>query len=305
MRACVVLGLIACGGHGAGGDGSTDAPPAAPLTAEQLALACESVYGCIAPPIGGPTIPDCLTHLYGGDVLVAVTRADQIRCLAAAGGDCTVARACIGYAMETCTTPVDECRGDTHYSCDGTLAVELDCRSGAWFTSDSTCVTGVGVSGVSNNCGLGTCTNNGSTTTTCDGSRIVACQSNGVREPIDCNQFFGETCSMVGSNAECTGMGAACTGGGHCEGTTLVRCDGGHEQRVDCPTVLDGGTCLPIGSGGATCNFDTACTPSGATATCNGTTSSLCILGTTVNVDCAAAGFASCAEGSCLPAHLP
>jgi hypothetical protein len=300
MRACVLLSLIACGGNHTGADASSDAPPATPLTAEQLALACQNAYGCIAPPIDGQTINQCQTKFYDGDVLVAVTRADQIRCLAAAGGDCTVARACIGYKMEPCTAVLDECRSDTFYSCDGALATEIDCRGGAWFTSDSTCVTGT-----STGCGLGTCTSGGSTTTSCDGSRLVACQLDNVREALDCAQFWGETCSMVGTHAGCTGTGAACTGGGRCEGTTLVRCDGGHEQRVDCATVLDGGTCLPIGSGGATCNFGMACTPSGATATCNGNHASLCILGVTVDIDCNASGFTGCDLGSCIPTHLP
>ena len=85
----------------------------------------------------------------------------------------------------------------------------------------------------------------------------------------------------------------------------MVRCDGGHEQRVDCTTVLDGGTCLPIGSGGVSCDYASACTPSTATATCTGNTANLCVLGTTVNVDCVAAGFASCQLGSCLPAQFP
>jgi hypothetical protein len=299
MRACVLVVLIACGGnHQTGDDASTDAPPATPLTAEQLALACENAYGCLAPPIDGPTIPTCLTHLWDGDTFVAATRAEQIRCLAAAGGDCTVARACIGYKMETCSATLDECRGDTYYSCDGTLATEIDCRGGAWFTSDSTCVTGASIA-----CGLGTCTSTGSTTTSCDGTRVVACQPDGVREPFDCSQYFGETCSMVGSDASCTGTGAACTGGGHCDGNTMVRCDGGHEQRVDCAAVLDGGTCLPVGSGGVSCDFGSAC--GATTATCNGNVASLCILGVTIDVDCIASGFAGCTAGSCIPAHLP
>jgi len=302
MRVCVLVALIACGGHHqTDGDGSTDAPPASPLTAEDLALACENAYGCIAPPIDRATIPDCLRKFWDGDVLVAATRTAQIRCLAAAGGDCAVARACIGYKMETCTAVLDECRGDTYYSCDGALATEIDCRGGAWYTSDTTCVTGA-----SPGCGLAGCTSGGSTTRTCDGTRIVACQPTGVEEPFDCAAYFGETCFSDGTGgAACAGTGVACTGGGHCEGTTMVRCDAGHEQRIDCATVLDGGTCLPIGSGGVSCNFGSACTPSATTATCNGNTASLCILGVAVDVDCIASGFAGCMVGSCLPSHLP
>src|SRR5262249_41978731 len=172
-----------------------------------------------------------------------------------------------------------------------------NCRGGTWYTPDSTCVTGG-----SPGCGLGSCTSGGSTTFSCDGTRVVACQPTGIREGVDC-AGLGGTCLTTAAAAGCTGSGAACSGGGHCEGTTMVRCDGGHEQRVDCAAMLDGGICLPIGSGGVSCNFAQDCTT--GDATCAGTTANLCMLGKNVAFDCIAEGYASCTLGSCEPATFP
>jgi hypothetical protein len=122
-----------------------------------------------------------------------------------------------------------------------------------------------------------------------------------VLKSFDCAQA-GLTCAIdSGGTATCDGTGGACTAS-HCDGTTLVRCDGVHEQRYACAEMLDGGTCVDGGRGGFSCGFGPDC---GGTATCTGNVTQVCVLGAQVSIDCVASGFGGCGLGSCLPTKFP
>jgi hypothetical protein len=251
-----------------------------------------NAFGCIAPPIDGATLPKCLRHLDDGDSVVSIYRPDQIRCLVEAGADCAAARACLGYTVGPCSPDGDRCEGDNLVECSHGTGLTLDCRGGLWFTDDTTCVPASSVG-----CGLATCTDG--TPSRCDGTRAVSCRS-GVLQAFDCAQA-GLTCTIDGDAVGCAGTGAACTAS-RCDGTTAVLCGGGHEQRYACAAMFDGGTCLDYGREGVSCGFGPDC---GGTATCDGNVATLCVLGAQVSVDCVAAGFRSCALGSCIPATFP
>lgn len=291
MRHVVIAFAIAgCGGHSGAAD--RDAAPAMALTRDDIARACVNAYACLGPPIDGPTISSCLGHIDDGESLVSMYRPAQIRCLVAAGANCVAARACVGYALGACSPDGRRCDGDRVIECSAGSGTTLDCRGGLWFSSDSTCVVGTAVT-----CGIGTCA--GGTPSRCDGSRVVQCL-NGVQEVFDCAQL-GDTCYSTGGAAICIGTGAPCTAS-RCEGNQLIRCDSGREQRYACDAMLDGGTCVGYGRGGASCGFGPDC---GAAATCAGNVAQLCVLGAQSSVDCVAAGFSRCALGSCVPATFP
>lgn len=133
----------------------------------------------------------------------------------------------------------------------------------------------------------------------CDGTRALGC-SNEVLVAFDCAQV-GATCNLEGTSAQCVGSGSACTAS-RCDGTKLIRCTGGHEYTYQCAEMFQGGTCVDDGRSGHSCGFGPDC---GETATCNGNTSQLCVLGAQISIDCVASGYAGCSLGSCLTATFP
>lgn len=290
-HALIAFAIAGCGGHS--GATSSDAAPAQAVTRDDLARACMNASACFWKPLDTTTaISTCLNRLDDVDTLVSIYRPAQIQCLVAAGADCAAARACLGYTFGACSPDGERCDGDRLVSCSAGFETALNCRGSLWFTSDSTCVMGA-----SPGCGLATCA--AGTPDRCDGSRAVACRD-GVLEVIDCAQV-GETCSTSSGTLECAGTGAACTAS-RCEGNQLIRCDTGHEQRYACDAMFDGGTCVGYGRGGAQCGFGPDC---GGAATCDGNVAQLCVLGAQTSIDCVAAGFARCSQGSCIPATFP
>jgi hypothetical protein len=285
----IALAIAGCGGHSGA---KPDAAANHPLTREDLARACVNGYACIAPPVDAATLPSCLRHLDDGGVVISMYRTEQIRCLVAAGSDCTRARACLGYSYGACSPDGFHCDGDRSVECIQGKGFSLDCHGGLWYPSDAMCVPASPSA-----CGIGVCA--AGSPARCDGTRGVMCQ-NGVLSVFDCAQL-GMACAVNGATATCIGTGAACTAS-RCEGTTLVRCEGGHETRHDCAAMLDGGSCLNYGRDGASCGFGPDC---GGTATCSGNTTTVCVLGAEVSLDCVASGFAACGMGSCVPATFP
>lgn len=284
-----VVGAVAVAGCG-GQPAAMSAGP--PLTLDEIARACENGYACLAPPIDGPTIPGCLRNLDDLDSAVSIYRPDQVRCLAAAGADCSKALACVGMAIESCSPDGTRCAGDRVVDCRGGRTLSIDCRGGLWFSDDATCVQG-------DKPGCGTATCGAGTADSCSGTRVVRC-ADGVRQEIDCAQL-GMTCVLDGGAATCGGAGAACSAS-RCDGKRLIRCEAGHETTYDCAALLRGGSCVEGGHGGFSCGFGPDC---GDSATCAGGSAQLCVLGGQASVDCLAAGFTSCAGGSCLPSSLP
>lgn len=296
-HALVALAIVGCGGHPSGPGDATPSTPHS-LTVDNIARACVNAYACLAPPIDGPTLPSCLGHLDDFDTVISIYRPDQILCLAAAGADCMKARACLGYTIEPCSPDGVRCDGDRLVDCSRGSGLVLDCRGGLWFDDDATCIPASEPSRTNPTCGLATCTD--STPDRCDGTRILGC-NNGVLQAVDCAELGG-TCMSDGTGVTCSGIGATCTSS-RCEGTTLTRCEGGHEYVYHCAEMFDGGTCFNYGREGASCDFGPSC--SGTYATCAGDVTQLCVLGAQTSVDCVASGFARCELGSCIPATFP
>jgi hypothetical protein len=293
----VALAIAGCGGHAgaahtdAGADAQVAAPP---LTREEIAHACVNAFACLAPPIDGPTLPNCLRHLDDGDRLVSMYRPEQIRCLVAAGADCVAARACVGYTYGPCAPDGDHCEGDRLVQCSRGAGLSLDCRHGLWYTGDTTCVAGRLVE-----CGISACAPD--TPYHCEGSRVMHC-IDGVLDVQDC-AAVDANCVDEGGFATCVAKTTECTEtAARCEGTNLIRCGGGRELRYACAEMFDGGMCLNEGRDGASCAFGPSC---GDSATCAGNVTQLCVLGAQVSIDCIASGFGGCDLGSCLPKTFP
>lgn len=283
VAVAVAVAAAGCGGSSGG---------SVTLTRDEIARACVNANACLQPPIDGPTLPSCLHKIDDDDGLVSMYRPEQVRCLAEAGADCKAARACIGYEYGMCAPNTVHCDGDRLVTCIEGAGFSVDCRHGLYFTGEMTCVATPTAT-----CGVAPC--DASTPDRCNGTHVEHC-ANGVLVSADCGQL-GLACALDSGHASCTGPGQACTAS-RCEGSKLVRCEAGHEVTYACDRMLAGGTCVPVGRDGASCGFDTACTE---TATCAGTSTQVCVLGTQVSVDCVAAGFRSCNLGSCIPATFP
>ena len=289
----VVLGAAACGGGGGssgdddGGAGAIDAagdrPDAGespPASAAELVAACVSLGSCQGQ---GPQecIDDHLPRLSG----------DEIRCLAAAGGDCVAAYGCIGYAM-TPTEPscTAGCDGDNAVMCAADYRYELDCP-GSVISTGPTCAVGTGGAVCA---GPGTCAGGDSY---CDGTWVLGCQS-GIPRGGDCARH-GWTCSDLAPGlARCTdGTAIVCDQENYprCEGSVLVECLSGFEIRQDCAAMADGVSChVYPGDADGYCGLGSSCDPILDDGTCDGDVLTFCAAGESRSVDCGDLGFVGC-----------
>jgi hypothetical protein len=215
-----------------------------------------------------------------------------VQCMAAAHGDCAMARACVGQTVQsgmTCTTG-GGCQGAQVSSCQFGTLVTIDCT----------------VTDPRTQCMSGQCVFGPATPSHCDGDYLVQNQSNILDVEYDCSQY-GETCLTSGNGPLCAGAGPACTAA-RADGTTIVWCDTGFEHAVDCAAL--GGATVQQGTKSDYgtvdyCGFGTACQPTLSAATCSGNSLTLCALGQTYQLDCVAAGYSGCATSRCTPQSLP
>jgi hypothetical protein len=290
-----IVAVAACSGDGrssVGGDaarmedGAIDGQATMLPTAEQLAIACVTLDVC-TPNV---TIPQCMGGLKGLITAPSLYRPEQIACLANAGGDCAVARACIGLAETPCTAGGKYCQGSMVHSCDGTTDHSVQCAGGLWYPADATCVIGNEAT-----CGYATCSTPGEKT--CIGDKVHWCQPFYAVIDVDCSLVDGWTCVMTSTGATC-GMAntATCTVSG-CVGDVYVDCIEGREARLDCSKLLAAGRCSDANSCvfGAQCNYlntqDTFCIDSDRL--------SVCSLGVPVTVSCKQLGFTGCNAHEC------
>lgn len=304
MRWSILL-LVACSStpHAAldgGRDAAADAAPAA--TADEIVAACEVDDACAIHASGANGTNDCLRYWTSGRPLL---RPEWVHCMAAAHGNCAMARACAGQTLTsstTCSPGATTCAGTHLVTCIGTLgnAVQLDtdCASLDYGSiSGNTCIS----SGSSATCGLGTCTGEA-----CMATAEVRCNGT-VEQAFDCAPY-GETCIMGASRSECAGTGAACTAP-RVDGNTIVYCTYGFEHAVDCATAVPGGT-VQVGTTsmqGTTsyCGLAAACQPAAGGETCSGTTLTLCVFGAVQTFDCTALGYTGCdTSARCKPSSL-
>jgi hypothetical protein len=212
--------------------------------------------------------------------------ASAIACVSAAV-DCVQALACVGYRITNNPCPADDTcvDGDTLLSCRGSIAYEIDCGVQE-VNGGPSCLTGSGLS----SCGEGACSNEGSS---CQGTVRIDC-ANGVRREFDC-AFLGLECFANATGAECRTVGEVCAGGDFCDGDEVVYCDAEVEDRVSCPELVPGTTC--VGSAGdVSCGFDDSCVPDVGSPgdNCAGDQLEFCLLGSPVSVSCTELGFSGC-----------
>ncbi len=128
---------------------------------------------------------------------------------------------------------------------------------------------------------------------------------------------YGVTCAANESEATCTGLGPACgetfkyypnwffvdyRAGIACENATTLRaCVNGHEQLVDCTKLGEGFQCF--GGTHPQCGYDFQCDPVDwklswdlhfSSATCEGSSITVCNSGVRTTIDCQALGFETC-----------
>jgi hypothetical protein len=134
------------------------------------------------------------------------------------------------------------CNGSVPVFCDGSLVEGTDCAVRGAACSDGLC-TGTGdacsVSPSDPTAGV-----------SCNGNVLESCQ-NGQRATLDCTTFrAGFGCRTIGDVAFC-GLAADCVPGGltmgdvpqdgdpspSCDGTTIVFCNAGRVERVDCTSL--------------------------------------------------------------------
>ncbi len=134
---------------------------------------------------------------------------------------------------------------------------------------------------------------------TCAGD-VATLQTAGRTITRDCSRAFA-TCANE-SPTGCTDRApVACEhpAKDRCDGSVRLGCDGtGRVSFHDCSRV-PGGTCADTADGpGCVYPNDSTCpaVPYG----CNGSMLSLCVLGTAVELDCIALGFAGCTSGVCV-----
>ena len=222
-------------------------------------------------------------------------------------GVCGTATSCSSYqACRAHNHNADYCTAHPGGSCDGSLAI--DCPGSTPFVTDCSlvqapCNVGNGRAGCVTNrpCDPGT------ETAHCSGTHRIACDSaTHLESDIDCGaNASGWNCDAnAPMGADCVPGGPACSGTAErCEGTVLVACIRGHEERTDCASI-GGRTCVPVSSG-----FTTAmCAATGPECadstldTCSGTTLQTCIDGRVQSYDCIALGFRTCRVGTYGPA---
>ncbi len=289
----LVLAVIGCGSgshHGQDG-GSTSG-------VDDIVAACEAFDACQI-DIGGLVktegASNCLDQFAHGHPPL---RPAFVQCMAAAHGNCAMARACVGQTVHTgatCTS-ASTCQGTQVSDCQFGTTVTIDCTVADPRTS---CMT---TTGFPAECAVGS-----ATSYHCDGDYVV--HTDGAYDIEDICADFGETCRVGASGAPfCAGSGPACTAP-RSDSTTIVWCDTGFEHAVDCTAVAPGvivqhGTKNEFGTTDY-CGLGVACQPGGVAATCSGNTLMLCALGQVYQLDCVAAGYTGCMTSRCTPAGLP
>jgi hypothetical protein len=288
--------LVGCGHSSTThGDGAVNS-----ITADEILAACEVADTCQLVVVDHGA-EDCLRYFTEGSGLETP---EELHCLAAVGGNCDQARACVGETLSTTSqcAPGYTCVGEILSQCaGGGIELDTDCaHSGLGFVPATHCIASTTTAA----CAIGTC--NTGDPDSCDGTKAVRC-SNGVAQARDC-AALGETCVLAGSapqTSECGGTGPACVVGtpDRVEGNTIVGCLYGFEHSIDCSVVVPGGTVqTAIDGSGLFCGLGNACVPSRGGEQCTNNVITLCGFGAVRTIDCNALGFtAACGATHCSP----
>jgi hypothetical protein len=267
----------------AGCDGGTSAADAG-VEPRVAYCAIAEACGLIAPP----GISVCASTREGPPVAMQ-------QCIAAAGGDCAAARACMYDATHASLCAIGAhpmCDGDVALTCDPmtTTTSSLDCA-----LSGEVCVLGPTAA----RCALGSC-DHAAGESYCDGDIAVqSCARPFLSDAEDC-AAEGATCVVEppapsdGGVATCRGRGARCFGP-TCNGDVLLSCRDGHQAPGPCP---DGEHCYPPSAAvdHPRCAIAPDCDPNTFFDRCDTDHGVLeyCRRGLVEHLDCRAFGYANC-----------
>jgi len=250
-----LLLIVVCVKGCRGNTASDDTPPIdgaqlVPLTPDEATNACVVFGSCL-----GDGINDCFT-----DAMPFWT-VTEARCMLAAAGDCTAARACLGQSItqDPSCIPGVGCDGDTRFECSNGLRVTVTCPTASPLLgvgTGSTCV----MTDANAFCGDATCSVDSAT---CAGDVASAClAAKGFSVSLDC-AAYGQSCSAGACTAPNGGSPCSPDGASYCRGRSLARCVDGVEATIDCAVNAENADCFP---GGATspdsyCGFADTCFP--------------------------------------------
>ena len=154
-----------------------------PVTQEQGVSACLTFASCVP----GDGVHGCFTQQ------LSLFSTEEVRCLAAAGGDCGKASLCVGVSVSP--APADggcspSCDGPRLARCAENFRYQTSCSR--WAAADATCLsTSLGAG-----CAIGSCPQ---TRAYCDGTRRIVCDS-GLLVVHDCRLEGALTCGSTGSD---------------------------------------------------------------------------------------------------------
>ncbi len=266
-----------------------------PVTREQAVSACVSFASCVP----GDGVHACF------EKQLNLFSPAEVRCLAAAGSDCSKVAACIGISVSTVSGDggcSKSCDNGKLVSCSESFRFKSDCKR--WGAPGDSCFA----SGLTAGCGIGSCSQ---TMESCDGTKRVVCDL-GVLTVTDCRNGGARTCEQRGNQTVCVGAGATCAdaeGATRCDGDVLVRCVGGREDRRDCRIGFETMGCRIRSDStdtSAFCGYETGCRPRSGEEACSGDGLKLtfCAAGMARTIDCVGLGYRGCAGRACAP-NLP
>lgn len=276
MRRLVLAGLVlgACGGD-------EDVPP---LTAKQEELttaaeACLRRAACL-----GRDEDDLGACIRSFTTEAGVSgREGVLACTKGAGSNCDALLACLNAGE-----PAAACAEPYALSCtDASPPVFRSCESGREVASVCTQGTTCNATGVPHRpCGIASC-NEIMTAPMCEvgTGRRLTCEV-AVLVPRPCGE------GLICEDGQCSGKGEPCNvaGGMRCDGTLLTYCAMHRQATRDCAAT--GHVCGTV-NGEAACTAS-ACVDRGLTASCTGTTLTLCDDGLAYSFECGKNGYRCC-----------
>jgi len=283
----------------------SDGPEKAKLTPEQVEEVCIHIVSCqhADNPASTERVSECVNDLMwmGMAEMGVVDYGDVIGCIKDAGSDCEALWRCSneGHPPEACdvSTYDDHCEGRMQVACSEGTITYFDCSRLDGLYAGATCVEDPDTG--EPDC-EGTATCDSSHPTNCTGSTLELC-IDGELMRMDCS-LIGARCTQVMPGVDyCVGRGEACTteDTAWCEGTSVVRCLGGHEAHMDCAAQLGVEFTCFASDGDAECGpRGTQCDGETHIDTCSGATIEYCRWGLLDNANCTLMGYSTCTEGT-------
>lgn len=259
--------------------------------------ACAAIASCI--PAAKWSVSDCATRRTQLRLVSSVDMvyrgADlsdaEVRCIATADGDCTVAARCLGASPQA-----ESCRPSAADSCEGRVA--RGCHRGMGIRTTESCEDSTSCHPCT---ARGTCCGKACPVQPrCDGDFVQRCENGFLAGEVDCRAYGMSCADHPTAVSDCLGNGPACAGlnlQSRCDGQDLVTCFSRQELRISC-SELDGMVCASwhgaAGNGGRCLLPQRQCTA--GNERCVGSTMRFCDDGVVADVDCKVLGFTACGQ---------